>query len=848
MRRLAEAIVLVALSLFPFHAAAQDDDDKLAGSKTLMDDPRDQERLSREIWESVKHTPYSEAVAYAKAAQQASRASAAPATVTLPTGWKITPAGTQVSVGTLPFDAVGFNASVVVVDSGSSNGPQDIKVLDPASAQVVQTIPIQNVYPGAAIGPGGALYISGGFSNQVYQYNTQFNLAATYNLPGYVRGLAGYDSQYLVATYTETPLLEGILAQAHVVMIDTTTGNIARDSTIGYNDPHAVNVVQGNIYVTVPASNQVVVLDSSLNMLSTVNVGKSPLSTCQQGQNLYVVDEDSDDVAVIDTSSNQVTADFPVKFWKQNWGAGPTSCAVDGNNLYVTLSQANAVAVLSSANGSFQGYIPTGWYPTKVLSLGGQLVVVSGKGIQPLRPNAVSGISVLNLLQGTVGFLNKTSIAGNLPGWTLQVNASAPFIVLPSLPSAKIKHVFFIVKENRTFDQVLGDLGKGNGDPALVNFGASITPIQHYLANEFITLDNLYVDGEVSTTGHSFTTSGYASPYLQLLTSLDYSGRLDASSSFVLGGFSPYYIWDALGAQNIKYRVYGEAVYLQSLYLLIVKYFGPQSSLAAKLQYLSTSADAAQSVSSQITGLFAPHISQTTSTNAMASLLNDPQFGPAFSQILTGDNSFYQATQNSSKFFTDLVSYLMHLQFNYAFFDLNVSDLDRAAAWMQDFQQKDALGTVEAFHYMTLPNDHTGGNTLGLDANQQVAENDAALDIVLRTLVKSKIWQQSMVFVIEDDAQSGLDHVDATRTTGFVISPWAKHNTVISDRFDQLSMIRTIGLLLGLNPLSVNDALASPMFSIFSTQPILDYNPPPVSTFLSATDQQKYNQLLNTLQ
>ncbi len=163
MRRFIEVVGLLSLTLFPFHAVAQDDDDKPAGNHTLMDDPRDRDRLSREIWESVKHTPYSQAVAYAKAAQLASRAASAPATVTLPTGWNITPAGTQVSVGTLPFDAVAFNGPVVVVDSGSANGPQDFKVLDPASATVLQTIPVQNVYPGAAIGPGGSLYISGGF-------------------------------------------------------------------------------------------------------------------------------------------------------------------------------------------------------------------------------------------------------------------------------------------------------------------------------------------------------------------------------------------------------------------------------------------------------------------------------------------------------------------------------------------------------------------------------------------------------------------------------------------------------------------------------------------------------------
>ncbi len=594
-----------------------------------------------------------------------------------------------------------------------------------------------------------------------------------------------------------------------------------------------------------------VVLDSNLTVLNNLNVGRSPFTTCQDGWNLFVVDKNSDDVAVINTLFDLVTADFPVKFWGQKWGAGPTSCVVDGDNLYVTLSQANALAVLNKATGSFEGYsIPTGWYPTKSFALPNQLAVVSAKGVKPLRPNSTSGTSVLNLLEGTVGFVPKTDIAPHLFGWTVQVAMSAPFIVLPSTPNSIIKHVFFIVKENRTYDQILGDLGQGNGDPALVNFGAAVTPIQHYLAQEFVTLDNLYVDGEVSTTGHSITTSTYASPYLQMLTSLDYSSRLDANSAFDSGGFSPLYIWDALGAQNITYRVYGEAEYLQSLYLLIVKYFGPQSSLAAKVQSASSPANTAQ-ISTQITNLFAPHLPQTTSAGALQGLLNQPQFGQAFSQIMTGDNSLYEATQSNSDFLIDLASYLLHIQFNYSFFDLNVSDLDRAAAWMQDFQWKDALGLVESFHYMTLPNDHTGGNSLGLNATQQVAENDAALDIVLRTLVKSRIWSQSIVFVIEDDAQSGLDHVDATRTTGFVISPWVKHNAVISDRFDQLSMVRTIALLLGLDPISVNDALASPMFSIFSppfSPPIPDYNPPPVSTSLSATDLQRYNQLLKTLQ
>lgn len=189
--------------------------------------------------------------------------------------------------------------------------------------------------------------------------------------------------------------------------------NVFPGATIGYNDPYAVTVTLGKIYVTIPASNQVVVLDSHLNTLHTVDVGRSPMNACQDGFNLYIIDGNSDDVTVINTLFDQVAGTFPVKFWGQNWGAGPTSCAVDSHHLYVTLSQANAVAVLNKANGAFQGYIPTGWYPTKVLSLGSQLVVVSAKGIQPLRPNAINRIDVLNLLQGTVGFVRKADIGPN---------------------------------------------------------------------------------------------------------------------------------------------------------------------------------------------------------------------------------------------------------------------------------------------------------------------------------------------------------------------------------------------------------------------------------------------------
>ncbi|HLI84072.1 MAG TPA: alkaline phosphatase family protein [Bryobacteraceae bacterium] len=843
MRQITVALVVSVLtfSTLPAHA---DDDDGPAPKHVAMDDPRDAVQNTREQWEAIKHTSFDDAVAYAKR-QQAKSALKANSLVTLPTGWKILPAGTQVSVGTLPFQATLFNGSVISINSGYATGPQSISVVSPASAAVTNTISIQNLFPSSAVGPGGDLYVSGGISKAIYQYNSSFQLAGTFTLPGFAHGLADYDARYLVATYTDPPLLSGILSTAHVVKIDATNGNIVASTPIGIMEPYSVTVVSGKVYVTVPAAGQVVELDGNLNLLKTLAVGKGPQSTCTSGANLYVVDMNSDQISVINTNAGQVTQTFNVNYWGQSWGTGPSSCATDGTNLYVTLSQVNAVLVLNQANGAFKGYIPAGWYPTAMLVLQNQLAIVSAKGIQPLRPNNVNGEYVLSLLQGTVGFVNQSDIAANLPSWTLQVLTSAPSLAFGISPNSQIQHVFFIVKENRTYDQILGDLGKGNGDASLTMFGNSITPIEHYLANEFVTLDNTYVDGEVSTTGHSVTSSGYASPYLQMLVSLDYSGRTEDSSANYPGGYSPSFIWDAMAAKNINYRIFGEAEYLQSLYWLIVQYFGPQSSLAGKVSYLLTSTDRTQQVMETLGGIFTPKLQQTASSSGLTSLLGDPSTGPAVSQALTGDNSLYQAAQTNAGFLAALVNYFLHLQLNYAPFDLNVSDLTRVAAWMTDFQVKDALGLVEPFQYMILPNDHTGGSMW--TPVQYVAQNDAALDIILRTLAKSKAWAHSLVLVIEDDAQSGLDHVDGTRTTAFAVGPYVKRGAVVSDRYDQVSMLRTIGLLLGSNPVSTNDALATPMYDIFQTTATNGYDPPPVSTALAPDDLALYQQLLAKL-
>jgi hypothetical protein len=326
---------------------------------------------------------------------------------------------------------------------------------------------------------------------------------------------------------------------------------------------------------------------------------------------------------------------------------------------------------------------------------------------------------------------------------------------------------------------------------------------------------------------------------------MDYSGRTQASSADFPGGYSPSFLWNALAARNINYRIFGEAEYLQSLYWLVVDAFGSQSTLASKVSYLLSSTDRAQQVMAQLSTLFTPHLAQTATSAGLSGLLSGAEIGPAISQALVGDDSFYQAAQTNAGFLAGLVNFFLHLQLNYAPFDLNISDLTRVSAWMKDFQTKDALGLVEPFQYLILPNDHTGGNNW--TPIQMVAQNDAALDIILRTLAQSKSWAHSLVLVVEDDAQDGLDHVDATRTTAFAVGPYVPRGAIVSDRYDQDSMLRTIGLLLGSDPISTNDAVATPMFDIFQTTATNGYNPPPVSTSLAADDLALYQQLLAKL-
>jgi hypothetical protein len=406
--------------------------------------------------------------------------------------------------------------------------------------------------------------------------------------------------------------------------------------------------------------------------------------------------------------------------------------------------------------------------------------------------------------------------------------------------------VFFIVKENRTYDQVLGDLPNANGDASLTQYGSAITPIQHYLASEFVALDNFFCDGEVSTLGHSYTTSAYASPYFEMLTSLEYSGRLTGTSAATPGAFSPSYLWDNLLSQNVDFRVFGEAIYFTSVYNAVAGALGVSNSTVVKMQSNGLKDLPGSASWLELGALLNSFSGRSGSVQSIRDLLADPSFGQPFSQFFTGDDSLFDTLLANPVLLLRVAQLLVHYDFQYHFFDLNYSDLERIAHWLPYFQQKAAAGTLEPFEYLILPNDHTGGS-IGLTNDNYLAQNDAALDIFMRALSQTSIWKNSVVFVVEDDAQDGSDHVDATRTTAYVAGPRTQHGVTNSELFDQDSMFRSISWLLGVPPLNMNDALAVPMFSVFApagTTPVLTYAPPAVSSSLAASDLTLYQQLL----
>ena len=823
-----------------------------------VDDPDDQDDLNRELWEFARKTSYDSILPYIAAAQKQSKAREI-AEVELPNGWRIAPAGTQVEVGHLPYTFTMFAGKLVVLDTGyyyfpGTNEPQEVSIVDIDTAQVTKTLRINSLFPSAVVA-GRFLYVSGGYDQKIYRVNQQFEVDQEYQLAGFGGGLATIDAEHIAVATMALTNAKNEYSHGRLSVLNTLSGKIDREVDLGYF-PYAVRFSAGKIFVTLLGENKLLVFDTRLKLLKTITVGRTPQEMCLDERELFVVNTGSDELTRIDARTLRVNGVISVARKGSVFGTSPSACTLDSNRLFVTLAGNNSVAVINRRTRKQSASIPTGWYPTNVLLNQRKLLIANAKGIRARRPNPQGPQSnqpsrppgyVLNLLQGSISIFPVEDLKANAAKWTAQVDSASPLFDNKRGFNLPIKHVFYIIKENRTYDQVLGDLGRGNGDPNLTLFGEDSSPIHHRLAREFVTLDNFFANGEISVLGHAFTTSGYVTPFTEWLGNMKYSFRLTGYPfGTVPATFSPVYLWDLLDDAGLNYRIYGENYFLFTrAYRTFSELYGADSKIAHRFYNKAVAAANGEDRGQEFNNIMRPYYGRVHSATDGYNILGEHEFRTALSHFLTGDDTFARMIERDENLRRKFGAYLAKYPFSFRSWDLSVSDLDRVREWQKDFQAQLKSGNVPQLHYIWLPNDHTDGTrNLILDPFQFMAQNDTALGHVLEVISHSAVWKSSLVLVVEDDAQNGPDHVDATRTVAFAAGPYVKRGAVVSDRYDQLSMLRTIELVLGLKSLNAAEQLAAPMFGIFTDRP--DFTPfvvDKVSARLGDADRERYRHL-----
>ncbi len=519
----------------------------------------------------------------------------------------------------------------------------------------------------------------------------------------------------------------------------------------------------------------------------------------------YVAIANENQVAVIDTRRMRVDKVLSVER-PQGGGESPVAPAVtpDGRRLVVAEAAADELAVFALPSGALIGRVPTAAYPADVQATGKRLMWIAAKGFgsgpnlngpNPYTTNdnnllAHPGSAVLT--SGRAGILpfpsdrqvrRFTRIAN---GQLIPSNFERAPAGTPLRRGGPIKHVFFIIRENRTYDQVLGDERRGDGDPALTLFGKRITPNMHALVERFPLLDHVYANSEASIDGHFWTSAAAVSDYVQKNWEQNYAGRRRPYDfgAYAISWPGTGFLFDRAQRQGISYFNYGEV----------------------------------------IAGVVPPNILKVVG-------VTDRDVGPAQAKLETekfnhSDVGFpFGCYPNDLSIGTDaIVAALEHKTAET--FDSSIppgtspSSESRFECFKQHFEQQLASGTVPAFNYLVLLSDHTTGVAPGTRTpRSMVAENDYGLGQIVDLISHSKVWRSSAIFTIEDDSQDGADHVDAHRMPAGVFSPYAKRGAVVSTRYDMLSMIRSIELILGMKPLGLPDAIATPMYDVFERSP-----------------------------
>lgn len=507
--------------------------------------------------------------------------------------------------------------------------------------------------------------------------------------------------------------------------------------------------------------------------VKTIAVGLHPTALYAKKGAVFVTNTASNDVSVIKTANNKVVQTIATRPWPEaSVGYEPDAVTLTGDgHLLVTLGRANAVAVYRYTSPqepvSYVGLLPTDYFPAEIATVGKQLVVSNTRGIDARRPTTAAGHGTHDTTSSLTRFTlpsdktvkSQTDKVFKQNGWTsgsvkvAKGKSKAKPVPVPVKlgdPST-IKHVFLLVKENRTFDQVLGDMPQGNGDPSLTQFGENVTPNQHALAEQFGLYDNTYDIGTNSAEGHNWLMQSDNPEYTESSAG-EYLRSYDTEDD-ALGHQKSGFLWSGAQAAGKSVRDFGE------FHQFLTK---PTGSSWQNL-YCDTK---------NMTATGQPSAYSLVSSSPIPSL--NSVSVPAFPK-----------------------------------FDTSVPDVYREEIWKQDFE-KNGPANLNMFW---LSSDHTGGPA---SPAAQVADNDLAVGRMVDEISHSKYWKDSAIFVVEDDSQAGLDHVDGHRAPIQIISPYAQHGVVDSHYYSQITMVRTIEQILGIHPMNQKDSAATPMTGAFT--------------------------------
>ena len=523
---------------------------------------------------------------------------------------------------------------------------------------------------------------------------------------------------------------------------------------------------------------------SALRAVATLGVELHPTALVwdEPRQRLYVANGNSDTVSVVDTQTDRLRPAIALRpFSVVTPGLAPTALALtgDGATIFVACGGINAVAVIETAGGTIKGLIPTAWYPNGLaLSREGNYLAVStllgvGSGAEKNSPSrfvkayrgSISVVPVPDAAQlasytTAVAENNHVSLAGAVAAPDPAAARRAPASAIPRRAGepSLIEHVVYVIKENRTYDQVFGDLKQGNGDPSLVMFGADVTPNQHRLAEQFVLLDNFYASGGNSGDGHQWITQANETDYAMWPGWAGRSYPFDGTDpiAYASGGF----LWDYALRARKTVQVFGE---------------------------------------------FAPRVTRGRGDPGRPELLAQWRAGETFEQ--------HWQTRSPIPPLDGLLAR------SFPGYSTNIPDVVRARLFLAELKKWAAAGRMPNLVFLQLPSNHTNGTSPGAHTPKaMVADNDLALGQVVEALTNSRFWPRMAIFVVEDDAQNGVDHVDGHRTVALAISPYVRRGYVDSTFYAHPSIAKTIELILGLPTMSLFDLIANDLRASFHHQ------------------------------